>query len=149
MEGAAREQPGCLSAERGDDLPGLDADPHLELLSGAGGELGLQRREAIEHRERRADRALGVVFVRNRGAEHGDHAVSRVLLGRAAEPLDLLRHRLEEGRHDGAQLLGVEPGGELGRGDEIGEERRHDLALLDSAGLRPAPTSSRRRRRSG
>ena len=63
-----------------------------------GASSGCSAREAVEHRERRPNGALGVVLVRNRSTEHGDDAVARVLLHRAAEALDLLRHRLEERR---------------------------------------------------
>ena len=58
----------------GDDLAGLDPDPHLEA------ELG----DRFEDRERSANAALGVVLVRLRDAERGHDGVAGELLDHAA-----------------------------------------------------------------
>ena len=69
-------------AERDERLPGVDADAELEL--------GLLVEDPVADRERGAHRALGVVLVRDRRAEHGHHRVADELLDRAAEALELV-----------------------------------------------------------
>jgi len=65
-----------------------------------------------------------------RHAEDGHDGIARVFLDGAAEGLDLLAHLVEEGRQHGAQLLGVVPGGQLGRSDKIGEQHGDGFALV-------------------
>ena len=124
---------------------------HHELVGGARGRDGLARGhadaqvephpvvrleervellQALPHGQRGAHRALGVVLVDPWHAENGHDGVASVLLDGAAKDLDLLAHLVEEGRQHGAQLLGVVPGGELGRPDEIGEQHGDGLALV-------------------
>ena len=50
-----------------------------------------QLAQPLLHRERRVQRALGVVLLRGRGAERGHHGVADELLDRAAGALDLRR----------------------------------------------------------
>ena len=57
-----------------DDLAGLDADAHFEI----------QLADGVAHPERRPRGALGVVLVRLRDAERGEHGVARELLDDAA-----------------------------------------------------------------
>ena len=65
------------------------------------------------HPQRRPERAVGVVLVRDRHAERGHHGVADELLDRAALGLDLGPHRREEPAHHVLQRLGVEPVAEL------------------------------------
>ena len=73
-----------------------------------------------------ANRALGVVLVRLRPAEIGEHAVAHQLGDSALVAGDLARHRLLVGENDLAHVLRVEPLRQLGRADEIDE---HDGEL--------------------
>ena len=61
---------------------GVDADAELEL--------GLLVEDPVADGERSADGALGIVFVRDRGAEHRHHRIADELLHRAAEALELV-----------------------------------------------------------
>ena len=61
----------------------------------------------VAHRERRADRTLGVVLVRDRRAEDGHHRVADELLDRAAVPLELVAHARVVGLEAGADVLRI------------------------------------------
>ena len=101
-------------AERDERLPGVDADAELEL--------GLLVEDPVADGERGADRALGVVLVRDRRAEHGHHGVADELLDCAAEALELV-----------AQPRVVRP-----------EQRAH-LLRIHLLGARVKPTRSAKR----
>ncbi len=87
-------------------------------------------RNPVADRERRTDRALGVVLVRGRSPEERHHRVADELLDSAAEALELLAQMRVVRSEQSADVLGVELLGAGGEADEIGEEHRHDLALL-------------------
>ena len=72
-----------------DDLAGVDADPEPDLGAVAARDAFGERAEAVLHGERSAHSALGVVLVRLRDAEDGEHRVADELLRRAPEALDL------------------------------------------------------------
>ena len=103
------------ASERDERLAGRDADPDLELAL-----LG----ERVADRERRAHRALGVVLVRDRRAEHRHDGVADELLDRAAEALELRADarvvRLEQPPH----VLGVHRLRPRREADEVAEEAR-------------------------
>ena len=103
-----------------DELARLDARCGLEA----------ELAHRVEHRERGAHRALGVVLVRLRHAEGGHHGVAGELLDRAAVLLDAGRRALE--------VRGDAPPDDLGiarrrrsarRIDEIDEEHGCELAF--------------------
>ena len=95
-------------------------DAHLELAV-----LG----DPVADRERRANRALGIVLVRDRRAEHRHHRVADELLHRAAALLELGAQPLVVRPQDRLDVLRVERLGARGEADEVGEQHRHDLAL--------------------
>ena len=115
-------------AVRDDHLAGRDPDPNLDLADRI---LGVERaRPSSRIVERGADRALGVVLVRDRHAEVRDDRVADVLLDRAAVALELGAEaavvELEQREH----VLRVELLRERGRADEVDEDERVELALL-------------------
>ena len=110
-------------AERDERLARVDADTELEL--------GLLVEDPVADGERRADGALGVVLVRDRGAEDRHHGVADELLDRAAEALELVAEPSVVRAEQRAHLLGIHLLGARGEADEVGEEHRHDLALLE------------------
>ena len=110
-------------AERDERLPGVDADTELEL--------GLLVEDPVADRECCSHRALGVVVVRDRGAEHGHHGVADELLDRAPEALELVAQPRMVGPEQRAHLLGIHALGARGEADEVGEEDGDDLALLE------------------
>src|SRR5256885_902734 len=65
--------------------------------------------------KRRVAGALGVVLVRDRGAEEGHDAVAGELVDRALEPMNALAEDGKEALHDLSPLLGVASLGELHR----------------------------------
>ena len=92
-------------------------------------------------RERRPDRALGVVLVRLRNAEHGQDGVADELLRDPSVVLDLGVHELEELALTARDVLRVEPFAERSRPCEVGEEHGDDapLLLIGADGCRRAP----------
>ena len=116
-----------------DDLARVDADPepHLGVVA-IEHALG-ERSESVADGQCRTNGALGVVLVRLRDPEHGEHRVAGELLGRAAVALDLGVDQVEELALELAHVLGVEPLAERGRAREVGEEDGHDSALLRSS----------------
>ena len=87
--------------------------------------------DALERRERRAHRALGVVLVRERDAEGGHHGVAGELLDDAAVRDDAVRDLVEELRDAAAHDLRVGAGDERRRADEVDEEHRCELPFHD------------------
>ena len=80
-------------------------------------------------REAGADGPLGLVLVRPRPAEVGQHAVAHELGDVALEPGDLAGDGVLVGADDLAHLLRVEPGRERGRADQVDEHDRELAAL--------------------
>ncbi len=113
----------------GDDLTGVDPDPHLQ--PGVGAELGLEHGYLLPKLERRANSAQRVVLAHRRDAEDGHHLVADEVLDRAAVALDRAGCQLEKARHHLAQRLGVEPPGKLGIGDHVAKQDGNRLARLD------------------
>ena len=135
--------PGGPAAEQvaDHDQPGRDADADPERGPGRPLEVARRRHE----REPGADRPLGVVLVRPRVAEVGQHAVAHVLGDEAALPLDRRRDAAVVGADQLAQVLGVEAGGERGRADQVDEHHR-ELTPLGPCLARRRPDRGRRRR---
>jgi hypothetical protein len=101
-----------------DELAGLDADAHGQLAV------------PVRHdRHGGPDRPLGVVLVRGRRAEDGEHGVAGELLDGPAVGVDLRLHALEEARHPSPCHLGVARRDERRGVDEVDEQRRCELAL--------------------
>ena len=90
----------------------------------------VQLLDRLQDAQPRTDRALGVVLVRDRRAEHRHHRVADELLHRAAVPLDLLSQAGVVGADPGAHVLGIRRLRRSGEADQIAEEHRDDLALL-------------------
>ena len=113
-----------------DDHAGMDADAQAELdaalLLHARGVVG----EDALHRERGAERPLRVVLVRDGRTEYDEDRVADELLDGPVVPDRLLGEILEDARHQDLQLLGIHLVGELGESGEVGEEHRHETALL-------------------
>ncbi len=104
--------------------------PDLERSVGA---LPAQIADRVHDAQAGADRALGVIAVRDRSAEHGHDRVADELLDRAPESLDLLLRSRVEALEEVADLFRIGPVG-LGREpDQVDEQHRDELALLASA----------------
>ena len=105
--------------------------------------------DRVADRERRADRALGVVLVRDRRAEDGHHGVADVLLERAAEALELAPHPRDLRTDGAAEVLGVAAVAEHRRVDEVGEQDGDDLPLLAGGPAHGRPARGQKRAASG
>ena len=114
VHGVARDERAALPRRADDDVARVDADAHLELA-------GEQLAHPLLHRERRMQRALGVILERGRRAEHRHHRVAGELLDRAAGALDLLAHRVVEALELDPHALRIAIAGERRRPDEVGE----------------------------
>ena len=119
-------------------LAGVHRDAHLELAV---------LDDPVADRERRAHRALGIVLVRDRRAEHRHHRVADELLHGAAALLELGAQPLVVRAQDRLDVLRVERLGARGEADEVGEEHRHDLALAPHQRTRSVGYPRRLKRR--
>ena len=128
---------GCvLDPRTGADLPhhdgaGRGSHPDAEALDPpATPHLARVLLHLADDAERAADAPLGVVLPRGRRAEEGEDAVAGEILDVASERLHLAddpRYRLPD---DELDVLEIEPLGERGRADDVGEDGRKDLPLL-------------------
>jgi hypothetical protein len=116
VDGVAGDQP---LRRPGDDLPGIDADPALEL------ELAQGRLHLLRH----AHGAQRVVLTHHWHAEHGPDGVADELLHAAAVLLDDRLHPLEVAGQQSLQRLRVDGLAERRRADDVAEHDRHDLPL--------------------
>jgi hypothetical protein len=101
-------------------FPGRDADAHA----------GIQLRGSFARGEPGADRAFGIVLMRERCSEDREDRVTDELLHGAAEALELGAHALVIRSEDGSNLLRIHALGLLGRAHEIHEEDADRLTLL-------------------
>ena len=92
--------------------------------------VAVQPFQAALHAEGRSQGPSRVVLVGGGDAERGHHGVADELLDRPTLGLDLVAHRLEERGHDLAEGLGVEALTERRGSRDVGEQDRHELALL-------------------
>ena len=116
-----------VGSEGDDGLAGADPDPHLQREHGV---RLVELLDRLQRAEAGPDRALGIVLMRDRGAEDRHHRVPNELLDRAGIPLDLLPKACMVGADAGAHVLRIcllRGGGEA---DEIAEEDGDNLALL-------------------
>jgi hypothetical protein len=102
-----------------DDLARLHADACLEP----------ELRDRVEHRQRSADRTLGVVLVSLRNSEGGEDGVARELLDDAAVRCNAMRDPLEELRHPPARDLRICSRDERRRIDQVDEENSCQLSF--------------------
>ena len=87
-------------------------------------------RHFVDDGQAGADPALGIVFVRLVGAEHGQQAVPGVLQYAALLHLDDGRQAFEHAVHHGMHVFGVELARHVGRADHVHEQHRHRLEPL-------------------
>ncbi len=90
----------------------------------------VELRQPVAHRQRGADRAVGVVLAGVVQAEHRHDRVADELLDDATVGGDDLLPGVEVRADDGARVLGVESARQCGEVDEVREQHRHELALL-------------------
>jgi hypothetical protein len=98
--------------------------------------------QRLANRERTSNGPLGVVLVRDRCAEDGHDGVAGELLDRAVPLLELLSDERVIRREHGAHVLDVHPLGATRETDQVGEQRRDDLALLAWRGEGDEPRST-------
>ena len=134
-----------LPARRGfparDDVARVDPDPDPDLRAVATLDAVREGAEAVPHRERSPNGALGVVLVRLRNPEDGEHGIAGELLRRAPEALDLRVDQVEELTLKLANVLGIEQLAERSRPGEVGEEHGDDAPLLPLVGRVGSPAS--------
>jgi hypothetical protein len=101
--------------------PGLNADAGDELRAACASVLAVEFRERALDGERRSNRPLGIVLLRDRMSEQRHQSVAELLGDASAH----LRHRrgrcVEIGADQIAPILGVEPSRNGGRAHKIAE----------------------------
>ena len=136
----------ALAHGPGQHLAGVD--PHAKVEVDARREPGVHLRHRRLHAEARPHRALGVVLVRQRGAEERHHVVADVLVHRAPVARDLGAQPHQGPVHQRLHLLGVHPLGHRRVARQVGEQHGDLAALLRRLlGLRVRRRSGRRRGR--
>jgi hypothetical protein len=113
-----RLRPGAELDKR---LACIDPDAHLEPLLVTG---------PVADGQRGAHRPLRIVLVRDGRAEHGHDRIADELLHCAPEALRLAPHATVLARQERVDVLGIHRLRARGEADEVGEQHRHDLALL-------------------
>ena len=113
---------------------GVQPDPDLDRDVESLAEVRVHGYELVHDPEARVHGPLGIVLVRARVAEVGDHAVAEVLGRIAVEAVDGAHARVLVGAEDLAPVLGVKRPGERRRPDEVAEEHGH-LTALPGAGI--------------
>ena len=126
----AGDEPLARVGRRRDDLPRLQADPHLERHAEGRGEALVERGEPCVHVERGTRGAKRVVLVRDRDAEGGHDGVARVLLDGSSVPRDRRGHGLEVALEDASEGLGIERLRERHRLDDVAEQDRDEAPEL-------------------
>ena len=107
-------------------LAGVHADAHLDRVAVGPG----QRADFVDEPKRAAHGPLGVVLVRLREAEHGEHGVADELLDGAAVLLDEPPRQGVVLLQEAVDQLVVGGLGVGGEADEVAEQGGDDLALL-------------------
>jgi hypothetical protein len=110
-----------------DHDPRRDANSHMQRRACC----TLQLWRGFDDRKPGANRALGVMLVRLRIAEIGEHAVAHVLGDETSIALDQARAAFVIGHDDAAHVLGIEPRGKRRRAHQITEHHRQLAALGD------------------
>jgi len=101
-----------------DNQPGGNPHARLELFD------LIQLRHPIDQRQSAARGTLGVVLMRPRIAEIGQHPVAHVAGDKPAKALDDLCDAAMVSADNPAQIFGIEPRRQRGRADEIAEHHR-------------------------
>ncbi len=115
--------------QRGDDLPGVDADPHREAEAVSALELVVQALEAPPHTKRGAQRPRRVVLVCGGDSEGCHDRIADELLDCSTLGLDLGAHRVGVRAEHVLQVLGIELLPERRRSRDVREEHGDELAL--------------------
>ena len=113
-----------------DHRTGVNPDPHLQLEAARGGGR-VEGGEGVANRERGAHGAVRSVLVGDRGAEERHQAVAGERVDDALDGVDLAERERHVLLEEIAILLGIHALGERRRADEVAEEDRDELALLE------------------
>ena len=129
-------EPGRLRRRRDHHLARADAGMHRRQQDPAA--IPVPAHEVLPHGERRANRSLGVVLVRDRHPEDRHEPVALHVGDRPAERLDDDDELVHRRPQEGVDLLGVERLRERRVPRQVGEQHRDELALADERAARGA-----------
>ena len=118
------------AAAGGDDLARVHTDADRKAAPETSLELGVQLADARLDVRGRPDCADRIVLMRDRDSENRHHGITDELLHRSPVALDRLPGLLEVAPHDFAHGLCVRLFAERGRGGDVAEEERDELAPL-------------------
>lgn len=105
--------------------PGCDADPDLQW----GLRARLQIRHGLDEREAGAHGLLGIVLMRLRITEIGEHAVAHISRHDSLIAVDYLGDAVVKERHQLAHVFRIKPRRELSRADQIAKHHRKLASL--------------------
>ena len=111
------------------DLAGVQAHPHRELEPALAAHVLGERAELVRQVQGGRTGPLGMVLVRDRGAEQRHDAVAGVLVDGALVAVNAVRQDPEEAIEEAVPFLGIDALGELHRAGHVGEEHGDQLAL--------------------
>ena len=118
----------AAGSQRADEhLTGADPDAQLDRALHPARVIG----DRLLHAQRRPHGALGIVLVRDRGAEQGDDAVPQDLVDPAAKGIDVLHQPFEAGVDHPFDLLRIAVLGQCRVADDVGEQHGDDAPLLE------------------
>ena len=118
---------GCDRAHH--DFAGVHAHAALQRIAAIGDELRRVATQLFLHPQRRVQRALRMILVRDGRAEQCEDAVAGALHDVAVVAADRVDHQAQRRIDDRARFFGVEILLEFGRTLDIGKQRRDRLAL--------------------
>lgn len=112
-----------------DDFAGVDSDTNLQRNAGFQPESIAMAPHGLLHAQRRIERTLRMILVRDGGAEQGKDAVAERFGDIPFVVVDGLHHQRNDGLDQTMGLFGIEVVNERGRAGHIGEQRGDGLAL--------------------
>jgi hypothetical protein len=118
----------------GDHLPGVQPDPQPQIHTVSLADIDGKPLRLLLNAQGRQTGPNGVVFQRDRRAEHRHDPVARPLCDRAAVPLHYHRTAVGEVGHDLAQPLGTQRRRDVHRVHHVGEQDGHLLVLRRGSG---------------
>ena len=137
-----------LRADVADDHgAGVDADAHREVQAVLAFDLLRERFDLVQDLQRREDRPLRIILVRDGRAEEREESVAHEPGDRPLVALDRSGQDRERAVHQLPPIFRIQPLGEGGRSDDVTEQRGDDPPLSRRGrGLRRAQDVEKERR---
>ncbi len=120
-----------------DDRAGVDAKAHGKLDAILGLQAAIQRPHGLHNPQSCAHGPVRIVFVGSGVAKVNEKPITEILRYVAVKALNNVSGRFLVGAHDLAKVFGIEPGGQVGRSNQIAKHHGQLTPFrLWGAGLR-------------